>query len=222
MDEPTTDAEPPCDVAAFIEANLPVLEVPTVPEIRLHKASPTSGLWRLAHADHAFDAPYWAHYWGGGLALARHVLDHGETVAGRRMLDLGCGSGLVGIAAALSGARGVTCIDIDPYAIAATKLNAVINGVAVTTKRGDILDEPTPAADIILVGDLFYDQTLADRVTAFLDRCLAAKIEILVGDPWRATLPRKRLRILAEYPGLDFGDASGSQRKNAVFTFAGD
>lgn len=217
MDGTIAHAGLPPEVAAFIAANLPVHEVPTVPEIRLHKAGPTSGLWRLAQADETFGAPYWAHYWGGGLALARHVLDHRETVAGRRVLDLGCGSGIVGIAAALAGAREITCIDIDPYAIVATQLNATLNNVSLSTKRGDILDDPPPAADIVLVGDLFYEQTLADRVTAFLDRCLAANIEVLVGDPRRATLPQTRLRLLAEYPGLDFGDAA--EKKNAVFAF---
>jgi predicted nicotinamide N-methyase len=208
------------EVAAFITGNLPVFEVPTVPEIRLHKASPQSGLWRLAQADAAFDAPYWAHYWGGGLALGRYILDHRETVSGRRVLDLGCGSGLVGIAAALAGAREVTCIDIDPYAVVAAELNAAMNNVSLSTKCSDILDGPPPAADIILVGDLFYDQTLADRVTVFLDRRLTANIEVLVGDPRRATLPLARLRLLAEYPGLDFGDVAGAtQKQNAVFRF---
>ncbi len=210
----------PPEAPAFIAANLPVLEVPTVPEIRLHKASPASGLWRLARADDAFDAPYWAHYWGGGLALARHVLDHPETAAGRRVLDLGCGSGIVGIAAALAGAGEVTCVDIDPYAIAATELNAVLNNVSLSTLLGDILDGPPPAVDIVLVGDLFYEQTLAGRVTVFLDQCLAANIDILVGDPGRATRPRTRLRLLAEYPGADFGAAADFQKSNAVFAFA--
>lgn len=218
----TTPAETPAPpgAAAFIAANLPVLEVPTVPEIRLHKAGPESGLWRLAQADESFDAPYWAHYWGGGLALARYVLDHPETVAGRRVLDLGCGSGLVGIAAALAGAREVTCVDIDPYAIVATELNAALNRVSLTTTHGDVLNGPLPAADIILLGDLFYNQALADNVTALFDNCLAANIAMLVGDPRRATLPQEGLRLRAEYPGLDFGDGAGApHRRNAVFEF---
>ena len=208
------------EILAFIQENLPVLPVPTIPEIRLHKASPRSGLWRLAQADDAFDAPYWAHYWAGGLALARHVLDHPETVAGRRVVDLGCGNGIVGIAALLAGAREVIAIDIDRYAVAATQLNATLNNVSLTTLQCDILDGPPLAADIILVGDLFYDQDLAARVIAFLDRCLAANIEVLVGDPWRATLPQARLRLLVEYPGIDFGAvAPGPDKENGVFAF---
>src|SRR3546814_5335820 len=89
----------PPDAAAFIRAHLPVLPVPGLPEIHLHKAVPASGVGRLA----GDEAPYWAHYWAGGLALARYILDHPERVAGRRVLDLGAGSGLVAIAAMKAG-----------------------------------------------------------------------------------------------------------------------
>ena len=110
----------PSDIAAFIRMNLPVAPVPGVPEIELHKACPTSGLMRLARQDEdGFAAPYWAHYWAGGLALARYVLDHPGAVAGRRVLDLGAGSGLVGIAAAKAGAREVVAAEVDRYAAAA-------------------------------------------------------------------------------------------------------
>ncbi|NWO96542.1 50S ribosomal protein L11 methyltransferase, partial [Escherichia coli] len=78
-----------------------------------------------------FGSPYWAYYWLGGLALARFVLDRPETVAGKRVLDLGTGSGLVAIAAAKAGAASVLAADIDPYAMVAVPLNAAANGVAV-------------------------------------------------------------------------------------------
>jgi predicted nicotinamide N-methyase len=164
--------------------------------------------------------PYWAYHWGGGLALARHILNHPEQVTGRTILDLGAGSGIVAIAAAKAGAKNVIAADIDRYAIAATGLNAAANGVAVTTFFGDLTFGVPPAVDVVLVGDLFYEGDLAERVTAFLDRCLAAKIEVLVGDPRRAFLPRTRLQFLAEYPGPDFGQASrDEQTRNAVFSF---
>lgn len=173
----------------------------------------------MAQADENFEAPYWAQYWGGGLALARHVLDHPRIVADRDAIDLGCGSGLVAIAAAKSGARSVTAIDTDPYAIFAAQLNAAVNGITIATTCADILGGDPPATDIILAGDLFYDADLAERVTAFFDRCLSANIEILVGDPYRTPLPRARLQLIAEYPGPDFGDSSSTRRMNAVFRF---
>jgi predicted nicotinamide N-methyase len=208
------------DLEAFIRERLPLEPVPGVPEIRLHRAGPRSGLMRLADADPDFGSPYWARTWGGGLALARHVLDHPEIVAGKRVLDLGAGSGLVAIAAALAGASGARAVDVDPYAVTATRLNAVANGVMVETVLGDLTGDEPPDAELMLAGDLFYDPTLAARVEPFLRRCRAAGIAVLIGDPWRAPLPAERLRVVAEYPVADFGDPSGTARAAAVFELA--
>lgn len=173
---------------------------------------------RLAKADPDFGSPYWARPWGGGLALARHVLDHPEIVAGRRVLDLGAGSGLVAIAAALAGASDVRAADVDPYALAATRLNADANGVAVATVLGDLTTGDVPDDHLILVGDLFYDQDLATRVMDFLERCCAVGIAVLIGDPWRVFLPASRLALVAEYQVADFGDPDGASRRAGVFT----
>lgn len=190
--------------------------MPGVPEVRVHKAGPTSGLRRLAEADPAFGAPYWAHWWGGGLALARFVLDRPETVAGRRVLDLGCGSGLVAIAAAKAGAARVVAADIDPYAVAASRLNAAANAVELDVRLGDPTVGESAQVDTVLVGDLFYDEATARRVTRFLDRCVGVGCEVLVGDPWRAHLPHGRLSLLAEHQIRE----GAVDRPAAVFAFA--
>lgn len=207
------------DLAALIQERLPLEPAPGVPEIRLHRAGPRSGLTRLAEADPGFGSPYWARPWGGGLALARHVLDHPKLVAGKRVLDLGAGSGLVAIAAALAGARTVQAADVDPYAIAAVGLNAVANGVAVQAIHGDLTGGAPPDVELMLVGDLFYESDLAARVTPFLERCASAGVEVLIGDPFRAFLPIERLVVVAEYPVADFGDPHGATRAAAVFAF---
>jgi predicted nicotinamide N-methyase len=209
------------NLEAFIQERLPLEPVPGVPEIRLHRAGPRSGLMRLADADPDFGSPYWARTWGGGLALARHVLDHPETAAGKRVLDLGAGSGLVAIAAALAGARGVKAADVDPYAVTATRLNAAANGVTVEAILGDLVGGEPPDVELMLVGDLFYDPDLAARVEPFLRRCLAAGTAVLIGDPWRAPLPADRLRVVAEYPVADYGDVEGATRAAAVFELVG-
>ena len=172
---------------------------------------------RLAKADPDFGSPYWARPWGGGLALARHVLDHPELVAGKRVLDLGAGSGLVAIAALRAGARTAVASDVDPYAIEAIVVNAAANGVAVEARLADLTVLEPPEADLMLVGDLFYDAALAARVLGFLDRCKAAGIAVLIGDPWRAFLPSGRLTVVAEYPVADFGDPDSVARAAAVF-----
>ncbi|MCB8838485.1 methyltransferase [Aurantimonas sp. VKM B-3413] len=218
--ETSGDTGLPSQVIQFIETRFPVEPVPSVSEIVLHSAGPGSGLWRLARMDDTFASPYWAYLWGGGLALARHVLDHPETVAGRSVLDLGSGSGIVGIAAAKSGARQVIAADTDRYAVAATALNAAANEVVLATVCGDLTAGAPPDVDVVLVGDLFYEADLAARVAAFLDRCVSAGIAVLVGDPRRDFLPHSRLRLLAEYPAMDFAGPAGS-RPNAVFSYVG-
>ena len=216
----TSDVASSSELDRFIQTNLPVKAVPCIPEIHLHRAVPRSGLWRLAELDDDFATPYWAYPWGGGLALARYVLDHPTIIAGRRVLDLGAGSGLVGIAAAKSGAKQVIAADTDRYAIAAMRLNARANAVDLLPVLGDLTQRPPPKVDVVLVGDLFYAPDLAQRVSAFLERCAQANIAVFVGDPGRAFLPRTRLELLAEYHGPDFGDGDrATPGKNAVFSF---
>ena len=211
------------DPLRFILENTRVAPVRSVPEIRIHSAHEATGLWRLsAAADKGADPPppYWAFPWAGGMALARHILDRPETVRGRRVLDLGAGSGIVAIASALSGASAVTASDTDRYAIAALGLNAAANGVAITVIGDDLTAGPAYPVDLVTVGDLFYERELALGVAAFLGRCRAAGIDVLVGDPGRTYLPRARLNFLAEYSVPDVGEVEGPAMKpSAVFSF---
>ncbi|MER8489890.1 50S ribosomal protein L11 methyltransferase [Mesorhizobium australicum] len=196
--------------------------VPALPEIRLYTSHPSSGLRRLVEDDDADSQepqpPYWAYAWAGGAVLARYVLDHPEIVAGRRVLDLGAGSGIVGIAAAKAGAGAVMAAEVDRNGVAALALNAAANGVTITIMGNDITTGPPPAVDLVLAGDVFYGQGVALGMMPFLDRCLAAGVEVLVGDPGRAYLPRSRLRLVAEYKVPDFGEAKDASLKpSAVF-----
>jgi predicted nicotinamide N-methyase len=212
------------DPLTFIQRNTHLAAVPSIPEIRLHTAHQATGLWRLAEAEEDGSdppPPYWAFPWAGGLALARYILDRPETVAGRRVLDLGAGSGLVAIAAAMAGASAVIAADIDRFAVAALGLNAAANGVSLAVIGDDLTAGEPPAVDLVATGDLFYERELAEKVAAFLDRCLVAGIDVLIGDPGRTYLPRSRLRLLAEYRVPDVGEVeSAASRPSAVFAFA--
>ncbi len=197
-----------------------IAAVPFIPEIRLYTAHPGSGLRRLTETQGDTDPlpPYWAYPWAGGLVLARYFLDHPQAVAGRRVLDLGAGSGLVGIATMKAGASEVIAAEIDRHGVAAIGLNAAENDVSITAIGSDLTLGPPPSVDLVAVGDLYYESELAERVTAFLDRCLDAGIDVLIGDPGRAYLPRSRLRQLTEYRVPDFGVARDADiRPSAVF-----
>jgi predicted nicotinamide N-methyase len=210
---PLTKRPAQLDPSDFIRTHLRLTPVPGLADIRLYTAHPGSGLSRLARP------PYWAHPWAGGLVLARHIRERPETVTGLRVLDLGAGSGVVAIAAAKAGAKAVIAAEIDPHGVAALALNAEANGVILTVVGDDLTGGPPPGVDLVLVGDLFYDPVLAERVTAFLDRCLAAGAQVLIGDPGRAHLPQARLRRLADYGVPDFGDGVGAATPSAVFAF---
>jgi ribosomal protein L11 methyltransferase len=76
----------------------------------------------------------------------RFLLEH-EPVS---LLDLGCGSGVLSIAAAKLGYGPVTALDLDDAAVAATRTNAETNGVELTVDRRDVLSDPLPPADLAL------------------------------------------------------------------------
>src|SRR5215207_2469318 len=177
------------EIDAFIRDRMPLAPVPAVPEIRLHTAHPGSGLRHLYGDDPDATPPYWAYQWAGGTVLARYILDHPDVVRGKRVLDLGAGSGIVAIAAAKSGARSVLAAEINPHGLSAIALNAEANGVVIDATTTDLLDDPPPSADLIAVSDLFYADDLAARVLPYLDRCVAAGVAVLVGDPFRKPLP---------------------------------
>lgn len=188
---------------SFVLRRTRLRPVPGLEEIRLHLADEVLPLWhatQLETADADAPLPYWAFAWGGGLALAHYLRDRPEAVAGRRVFDLGAGSGLVAVAAALAGAAGVTAADIDPFAAVAIGLNARANGVRVAIVRHDVLDdEPPHEVDVILAGDCWYEALLAERATAWLRRARERGIEVLVGDPGRRYLPVGDLAELATY-----------------------
>lgn len=192
----------PARAAAFVRAHARLGPVPGIPELRLHLADDLFGLWTRTEAEagrRGIPPPYWAFAWAGGQALARYLLDHPELVEGRRVLDVAAGSGLVAIAAARAGAADVTASDVDPLAAAAIALNAAANGVTVSVLPRDVLTGDGSPADVVLAGDAFYEQPLAARIIAFLERAQARGAVVLAGDPGRAYLPRRRVQAVASY-----------------------
>jgi predicted nicotinamide N-methyase len=187
---------------AFVETHCRLLPVPLVPEISLYLAHEALPLWRKTEAE--LDAlglplPFWAFAWAGGQALARYILDHPHRVEGRRVLDFATGSGLVAIAARMAGAELVVAADIDPYAIVASGLNAAANGVEIDTRLGDLLQTHLPPCDMIIAGDIFYEQPLAEQAMARFATARAAGADVLIGDPQRSYFPVDTLVRLEEY-----------------------
>lgn len=199
--------------ADFITQNLRLWPVAGLPHIQLYTAHPGSRLSRLAGPDDDDPPPpYWAWQWAGGLALAHHFAAHPEAVAGKCVLDLGAGSGLVGIAAAKAGATG-SAAEIDPNGRAAIALNAAANGVSLPLVDVDIAGPAPAGVDLIAAGDVFYNPEVSRLMLPFLQRCQAAGADVLVGDPDRRDLPVDRLERIASYAVGDVGDIRASAER---------
>ena len=190
------------DPTAFILANTRLQLVPHAPEISLWLADEVTPIWRLTEeelGEMGLPPPFWAFAWAGGQGLARWLLDNPAEVAGKPVLDLAAGSGLVGIAAMQAGAVSALCADIDPFCAAAVALNAAVNGVTLGFTDADLLDAPPPEVEVICAGDVFYEQPMAGRVLAWLTAAAARGTRVLVGDPLRTYFPREGFDLLAEY-----------------------
>lgn len=213
------------DPVAFIRANTRLLPVPLVPDIVLHTADEAVPLWSKTEeelGEAGLPPPFWAFAWAGGQALARYILDHHKHVAGKTIIDLASGSGLVAIAAMKAGANRVFAYDIDAFARTAIVLNATENGVAIEPRGDDLLDgSSAPDTQTILAGDIFYERDTAERAFAFLSAQAMRGTTVLIGDPGRTYLPKDKLRKLAEYKVPVTRDLEDAEIKNtAVWTLA--
>ena len=189
----------------FILANTRLQRPPHVPEVQLYLADEITPIWKLteeALAEIGLPPPFWAFAWAGGQALARYLIDNPATISGKRAIDFASGSGLVGIAAMLAGARDVLCADIDAYC------EAAVAHQRAGQRRRLHLHRPGPKAgragapgwaEVILAGDICYEKPLAERVLAWLAAAQAAGATVLIGDPGRSYFPRSGLTKLAEY-----------------------
>lgn len=197
----TTPMSKPLSVD-FIRAHTVVASPPLVQEMKLFTATEITPLWLATEA--ALDAgdippPFWAFPWAGGQALARFVLDHPVWVAGKRVFDFASGNGMVAIAAALAGARTVIANDIDPIAVSAQQANAALNGVDVTSDTADRIGTRLTATDLLVVGDVFYERALTDRLWPWLCGVAASGTPVLIGDPGRPYLETAGMTRLATY-----------------------
>ncbi|MBL4835315.1 MAG: methyltransferase [Pseudomonas sp.] len=160
-------------------ARLVASTLPNLPELRLWLLDPDN-------LDHAFsseetrrileDPPYWGFCWGSGLALARWILDHPETVRGKRVLDFGSGSGVVALACSMAGAASSIACDLDPQAQMACQLNAELNDQPLIVEADFFT--VTDHLDLIVAADVLYD---ADN-RFFLDQFIQRADAVLLAD----------------------------------------
>ena len=192
---------PILDRPAFILAHTRLIAPPLAPELRLQLADEATDLWQKTEdelGEIGLPPPFWAFAWAGGQGLARYILDHPDLVLGKRVLDFASGSGLVAIAAVKAGASEVEASEIDEFALAAIALNATQNNVALHVRAGDLIGVDD-GWDVVLAGDVSYQQDMAEATTRWLVALATRGATVLIGDPWRSYLARQLLEPIAEY-----------------------
>ena len=204
--------------AGFVRDHTRPARPSLVPEVTLQVAADVVALWEAIEAERGVaptEPPFWAAAWPGGQALARYVLDEPSIVAGHSVLDLGSGSGLVAVAAALAGAARVVASEIDPFGHAAIAVNAEVNRVRPPVVVGDVLGEEPPEVDVVLAGDVCYDREMSERVLPWLEAARGRGAEVYLGDPGRPYVPVARLKSVATF---DVPDTEGTQvRRTTVW-----
>jgi predicted nicotinamide N-methyase len=189
-------------MAEFIRTQTVLATASIVPEIELYLATEITPLWhltedRLKGGD--LPPPYWAFAWPGGQGMARYILDHPEEVKGKRVLDFAAGCGIAAIAATKAGAAQVMADDIDLLAQTAVLMNAERNSAAVDIHRMLDMEKPFAGADLIMLGDVCYQQAMSIVILRWLNLCLDKGVRILIADPGRAYMPQQGLKELGRY-----------------------
>lgn len=184
----------------FIAQSTIVEKAPLVPELSLHLATEITPIWLASESyleQLGIEPPFWAFAWPGSQLIARFIIDNPERVRNLRVLDVACGCGLAAIAAAYAGAKTVEANDIDPIALEATSLNASLNSTPVHIRAGDMIGT-IPDCDLMVVGDVCYNEAMAARIVPWLLEC-AKSCEVWLCDPGRHYAPKLSLKVLARY-----------------------
>lgn len=133
--------------------------------------------------------PYWADIWPSARVLADRVV--AMPVDERRFLELGCGAGLVSVAAAMAGFD-VTATDYYEEALRFTALNVLVNtGVLIETREADWRRFPHDIGrfELVVASDVLYEREHAGLIASVLDRTLSGRGSALIADPGRLAAP---------------------------------
>jgi ETFB lysine methyltransferase len=141
----------------------------------------------ISEADYVQDErlPYWADIWPSSHALAAHVA--GLQGVGRRVLELGCGLGLVMTAAARAGFEGLAT-DYYEDALLFAQVNVWRNaGALVAVRHVDWRDFPVGLGtfDLVIASDVLYERSYAPLLAYAYARTLAPGGRGVVADPGR-------------------------------------
>lgn len=142
--------------------------------------------------------PYWAQLWPAAKIMAAIILTESWSQQSR-ILELGCGNGFVGLAAAARGGQ-VTFSDYVPLGVELSLANA--RGNELTNVAGEVLDWrsplPAPRFDLILACDCLYDPDLHQPLLITLQARLEPGGQVWLGDPGRVGMAENFVRTARE------------------------
>ena len=153
-------------------ALLSTISLPQAPEIQLalvDGAYPQADLTKDQVKDLMDNPPYWAFCWASGQVLARYLLDNLHLVKGKTVVDFGCGSGVVAIAASKAGAQRSIGLDLDLNALAVSQLNAELNHVSLELSDSLANLNVDKSKTTLLVADVFYDASNIRLLEGFIN-----------------------------------------------------
>ena len=189
-------------------------QTPELPLLLISDDYPREGLPADVAEALMDDPPYWCFCWASGQVLARYLLDNPSLVAGKTVVDFGAGCGIVAIAAKLAGAERVIACDLDPIALAATRVNAKASGVELeySDDISKILNDPQHKGAVVTVADVFYDREnlpILSQFNAFFS-------EVLVADSRLKGMPLPGLKTLEVFASHTVPDLDESREFNRV------
>ena len=196
-------------------AKLVQQQLPMVPEITLALIDAAYPQAKLTQEQVAFlmdEPPYWAFCWASGQVMARYLLDKPEQVRGKTIIDFGCGSGVVAIAAAKAGACRSVALDIDNNALQAAKINARLNQAVVETSDDLNSMSIDPANSLVLIADVFYDRENIPLLNTFLDDYQ----DVIIADSRVKPNELSGMRETARYHSCTIPDLAESSDFNSV------
>jgi len=130
------------------------------------------------------EPPYWAHLWSGASVLAGYLARF-VPLAGRRVLEIGCGLALPGVTAAALGAD-VTLVDAVPEALMFAAASAAANGVRCAVATADFMRlDPGWRFDVVLAAEVAYDRERWGEIAAVCERHLAPAGVTYLADGYR-------------------------------------
>ncbi len=131
--------------------------------------------------------PYWAELWDSAGGIGQYLAQDWQSLAGRNVLDLGCGQGLAGCAAAAMGAN-VLFADLEAPALLFAELNSLPFSPHVRMRRLNWqTDRLSETFDLIIGADILYERKQWEFLEPFWRAHLKKGGHVLLGEPGRQT-----------------------------------